>query len=139
VSDYYYQHPEQRNVVWSSCSPSDVVNPWREWEHLSKREGKELYRVQCCNRLKSIMPSDGVLYSLTESTRTGATRFIRLYVVSEEGNIVQVTKLVAFGFGYRLRKRSGREYIATSGTASDLCNHVAYELGIGETYRHEHL
>jgi hypothetical protein len=115
------------------------VNPWRDWKQLSKREGKELYRVQCCERLKNIMPPDAVLYSLSESTRTGANRFIRLYVVSKEGNIVQVTKLVAFGFGYRLRERQGREYIATGSTASDLCNHVAYELGIGETYHHEHL
>ena len=139
MSDYYYRHSEDGNVVWSSCAPTDEVNPWRDWEYLSKREGEKLYRVQCCDKLRKIIPPDGVLYSLSESTRTGATRFIRLYIVSEERNIVQVTKLIAFGFGYRIREREGREYIATSSTASDLCNHVAYELGIGETYRHEHL
>lgn len=140
MSDYYYLHPENKTVVWSSCNPDNEFNPWKDWEHLSKREGNQLYREQCKNRLREVVPSGSVVYSLTDRSKSGLTRYIRFYCVSEEGNILQITKWVGFGFGYRLKERGGREYIATNSTASDLVNHVEWELyGSGDTIRHSYL
>lgn len=140
MSDYYYRHPENRTVVWSSSGPTDEVNPWKDWERLTKREGSQLYREQCKNRLREFVPTGSVVYSLTDHSQSGLTRYVRLYCVTEDSNILQITKWVAFGFGYRLKEKGGREYIATTSTASDLVNHVEWCMyGSGDTIRHEHL
>jgi hypothetical protein len=79
------------------------------------RKEKEQEKARCLDNLKKWLKDGDCLYMMTEYTRSGMTRYIRVFLPVARGDIDNLTYNVAFACGYPIKGRCGSWYLVVRG------------------------